>query len=672
MPRARLKVRKYRQNRQSGCAQARVAATGKTPMLDAMRRGAVNWVAKSLLLLLIVAFAFWGIPNVFRNAHRDTLARIGGTTISADEFRQAYQDEMTSITRRLGGRRLTAEQAKMLGVEQRTLSRLIGMAAIDAHARDLNLALSNQAVADLVRSDPAFHDASGKFSSETFRSLLRQNGISEDRYLSSRRRDEVREQLTDTLLAGLAPPELLVDLLHRYREETRIIEFFTPDYDKLVKTPEPDEARLKEYYDQNKSQFMTPELRKISALLLTRDAVKARVPVSEDEVKAAYEQDKEKYNVPEKRRVQQLSFPDRAAAEKAHAELLAAPNFVEAATKLGFKESDFDLGLLSRGDMIDPKIANVTFALKKDELSKPVDGQFAIALVRVSEIVPGKQRSYDEVKKEIADRLADERAGQEISALREKVENERSAGKSLKEIGESLKLPFFDVAEIDRSGKTADGKPAIDHSEAAKIAETAFAGAVGIEGEATDLADGGYAWVDVLAISPQKQKSFDEVKAEVKTGAMDADRRKEITGLASKLVERLGKGETAEALAAELGAKLEKTPAVTRNTSPPGLSQNAVQQAFALPKGGATSAPSAGGKARTILRVVDIIPAPAPTPEQTARLKDELARQMQSDVLGEYVSALEARFGLSVNDEALKQVLGGGVSGGGREQPVFE
>ncbi|HEY7086088.1 MAG TPA: SurA N-terminal domain-containing protein [Hyphomicrobiaceae bacterium] len=638
-------------------------------MLDAMRRGAVNWVAKSLLLLLIVAFAFWGIPNVFRNAHRDTLARIGGTTISADEFRQAYQDEMTSITRRLGGRRLTPEQAKMLGVEQRTLQRLIGMAAIDAHARDLHLALSNEAVADLIRSDPAFHDASGKFSSDTFRSLLRQNGISEDRYMASRHRDEVREQLTDTLLAGLAPPELLVDLLHRYREQTRIIEFFTPDYDKLVKTPEPDEARLKEYYDQNKTQFMTPELRKVSALLLTRDAVKARVPVSEDEIKAAYEQDKEKYNIPEKRRVQQLSFPDRASAEKAYAELQTAPNFVEAASKLGFKESDFDLGLLTRSDMIDPNIAKVAFALKKDELSKPVDGQFTIALVRVSEIVPGKQRGYDEVKKEIADRLADERAGQEISTLREKVENERSAGKPLKEIGESLKLPFFDVPEMDRSGKTADGKPAIDHPEAAKIAEAAFAGTVGIEGEATDLADGGYAWVDVLAISPQKQKSFDEVKAEVKSGVMEADRRKEITSLAGKLVERLNKGETAEALAAELGVKLERTPAVTRNTSPPGLSQNGVQQAFALPKGGATSTPSVGGKARTILRVVDIIPAPAPTPEQTARLKDELTNQMQSDVLAEYVSGLEQRFGLSVNDEALKQVMGGGS---GREQPDYE
>ncbi len=627
-------------------------------MLDAMRRGAVNWMAKALLGLLIVAFALWGVADVFRNYGRGTLARIGNTEISIDEYRQAYQEEMASISRRLGGRRLTAEQAKMLGVEQRTLSRLIATAAIDAHARELRLAISDQAIADMIRSDPAFQDAAGKFSSENFRFVLRQNGIGEARYMASRRKDEVREQLTDTLLAGVSPPQYLIDLLHRYRDETRVIEFFTPDYDKLVKVAEPDEAKLKEFYEQSKRQFMTPELRKVNALLLTRADVKARLPVTEEETKASYEQDKEKFNVPEKRRVVQLSFPDKAAAEKAYTELAAAPNLIEAAAKLGFKESDIDLGLLARKDMIDSKIGDVAFSLGKDELSKPIDGQFSTALVRVTDIVPGKQRPYDEVKNEIRDRLAEERASQEIQALHEKVESERSAGKSFKEIAESLKLPFLEIAETDRAGKTSAGKPAIEHAEAAKIAEAAFAGAVGLEAEAADLGDGGYVWAEVLGVTPEKQKSFEEVKAEVKAGAMEAERRKEVVAIASKLVERLSKGESLEALAAETGGKAEKTPAVTRSTSPPGLPQNAVQQAFALPKGGATSAPTVDGKARIILRVADVIPAPPPTPEQTERLKNEVARQMQQDVLAEYVSGLEARYGLSVNDAALKQALG--------------
>ena len=181
---------------------------------------------------------------------------------------------------------------------------------------------------------------------------------------------------------------------------------------------------------------------------------------------------------------------DRDAARKDEAcyeELAKAPKFVEAAAKLGFKESDIDLGVLARKDMIDAKVADVAFGLKKDELSKPVEGQFKVVLVRVSDIVPGKQRTYEEVKNEIRDRLAEERASQEIQTLHEKVESERSAGKSLKEIGESLKLPFNEIAETDRAGKTGAGKPAIEHAEAAKVAEVAFAGATGIEAEATDL-----------------------------------------------------------------------------------------------------------------------------------------------------------------------------------------
>ena len=51
-------------------------------MLDAMRRGAVNWLSKILLALLVVAFAVWGVADVFRGYGRGTLARIGNTEIS--------------------------------------------------------------------------------------------------------------------------------------------------------------------------------------------------------------------------------------------------------------------------------------------------------------------------------------------------------------------------------------------------------------------------------------------------------------------------------------------------------------------------------------------------------------------------------------------------------------
>ena len=174
-------------------------------MLDAMRRGAVNWLAKVLLGLLIVAFASGAWPTSSRSYGRGTLARVGNTEISAEEYRQAYQEEMASISRRLGGRRLTAEQAKMLGVEQRTLSRLIGTAAIDTHAQ--------RAAPGALRPGHRRHHPHRPGIPGRDRQVL-------DRHLPqpsaperhprsplsrpSRRKEEVRDQLTDTLLAGVA------------------------------------------------------------------------------------------------------------------------------------------------------------------------------------------------------------------------------------------------------------------------------------------------------------------------------------------------------------------------------------------------------------------------------------------------------------------------------------
>lgn len=624
-------------------------------MLDQLRRGALSWFAKGLLALLIVAFAVWGIGDSIRGGSSTTLATIGSAQISRDEFRQAYQEEMNSYTRRLG-RRLTPEQARMLGVEQRALSRLVGSAAIEAHAKQMGLAISDKGLADLIMQDPAFQGADGKFNARTFQGYLRQIGMNEQRFVAERRKEEIRDQITDSLLGGVSPPQWLVEAQHRYREETRVIEYFTPDYAKLLKLPEPDDAKLQAYYDQNKGSFVTPELRALNVLMLSREAIKGRIEVSEDDVKTAYEADKEKYNVPERRRITQIAFPDKAAAEKAYAELAKAKDFKEAATKLGFKESDYDLGTFAKRDMIDSKIADAAFGLKKDELSKPVDGQFSIVLLRVTEIAPGKLRTLADVRTEIIDGLKNARAAEEIRTLHDKVDDSRGAGKLLKEIAAEYKIPFIEVKATDRAGKTPDGKPAIEGPEAPRIAQAGFAATPGVETEHIELADGGYAWFDLVSTTPSKQKPFDEVKAEVATLVKEQERRREITALASKIVERLNAGEPIETVAKEAGAKVEKSGPFNRSTSPHGIPQGAVQQAFVTPKGRATSAPTQ--EARMILRVADIIPAPPATPEQLEKLKADLARQMQSDALAQYLGGLQTLYGLKVNEAALRQTLG--------------
>ena len=118
----------------------------------------------------------------------------------------------------------------------------------------------------------------------------------------------------------------------------------------------------------------------------------------------------------------------------------------------------------------------------------------------------------------------------------------------------------------------------------------------------------------MVAVTPEKQKTFEEAKAEVtaaatrSSGAPRSPRSPASWWIAS------ARARSIEAVAKETGAKVQKAAGVTRNTVPQGLTQGAVQQAFALPKGGAASALTADGKSRIILRVADIKPAPAGNP----------------------------------------------------------
>jgi peptidyl-prolyl cis-trans isomerase D len=636
---------------------ARPTWTGST-MLEALRRGAGTWIARVLLGILAISFSFWGIPEFFRARTDGPIATVGSAKITAEQFQQAYGQELDQVSRQYR-QRITPQVGQQLGLDRRTLANLIGTTALDEQAKELGLALPDSLIADGIRNDPNFRGFDGKFSKAAFDGFLRQTSLSEKAYFALRRQEEIRGQLTDAVLVNAGTvPQAHLDLVYKWREETRIVEHVTIDPAKVVTVVEPDDAKLTAYYDSNKSRFMQPEFRKASVLLLTRDEMLKRVPVTDAEVSAAYDADKSKFDLPEKRRVFQLAFPDAAAAGKAYEELSKAANFVEAATKLGFKDSDIDLGVVTRKDMIDTKAATAAFALKKDELSKPVAADFTTVLLRVTEIEAGRVKPLDEVKGEIKDRLASERVSREISVLHDKVDDLRSSGKSLKEAGATHQLTYKEVDAIDQSGKALDGKTALDHPEAARIALGLFATQQGLESEAIQLGDGGYAWVDVLGITPSRQKTLDDVKAEAKTLWLAEDKQRQIIEAASKFVERVTKGESLDAIATELGAKVEKTTAFTRTTSPQGLSTAAVQAAFARPKGGVQASASVDGASRAIIRVADVIAAPAATQEQTDKLKSELSREFQAEQLNAYVQGLQTRLGTTLNAAALGQALG--------------
>src|SRR5262249_7107751 len=149
---------------------------------------------------------------------------------------------------------------------------------------------------------------------------------------------------------------------------------------------------------------------KLGVLILSVDDLKKSMDVSDAEIAAKYEETKNDYNTPERRRIQQITFKDKAAAAAAKTALAGGKSVGDVAKDAGAKDADIDLGLISKHRLIDPKIAEVAFALPKDGVPEPIEGRFATALVRVSAIEPAVNRSLADVKDQVKDAIAKSKA----------------------------------------------------------------------------------------------------------------------------------------------------------------------------------------------------------------------------------------------------------------------
>lgn len=626
-------------------------------MLEAMRRGAQTVFAKLLFALLVFSFAIWGVADVFTGWGRGSLATVGDVSITSDEFNRSYQNEIERISRQ-SNQRLTPEQGRALGLDRRVLNQLVGGAAIEQHARDMGLSLSDQTIVDMVARDPEFAGADGKFSKEGFAAFLRQVGLSEQGFIRLKRQDELRTAMLAAFVKGQAVPKPMLETMHAYNSEKRVIEYLNIDAEKAVTVAEPDEAKLKELYEAGKSNYMTPEYRKFEALFLAADDLKKVIEVSDEDITVEYEKSKESYNTPEKRRIQQIAFKDKAAAEAAKAALDGGKSFGDVAKEAGAKDTDVDLGLVPKSALIDKKIADAAFALEKDKISNVIEGTFATVLVRVTQIEPGVVRTLADVKDQVRDKIATERARDQLQDKHDEIDEARNAGKTLKELGEQTKLVYKEIAAADSRGLDPNGVGVLPQVYLQKVTSAVFSPDSGLDQQSIELSDGGYAWINVLSTEAPKQKPFEDVKEDVKGQFMANERARLVSELATVFVNRINAGEPMTALEAAAGNTVQKTEAVTRTTIPQGLSEAAVAQAFTLQQGKAGSAQSADQQSRTIIRVLEVVPAPAATKEDLDKIAKQIEPELTNQALTEYTETLKKNLGTSVNEAELRRALG--------------
>jgi len=606
--------------------------------------------------VLIVSFGIWGIADIFRGFGQSTLAKVGHTEISTNEFRGLYTDRLQQIGRQFG-RPLTQEQARAFGFDRQVLQQTLAEAALDEKARQLGLGQSDAETLRVIAADPNFKGMNGQFDPARFQAIIRQFGYTEARYLADQRKVSLRRQLTGTLAAGLAPSNTLLEALSRFQNEKRSAEYVRLGAAQAGTIDPPSPETLASYFDEHKAQFRAPEYRKIAFVAVTPEEVGKWSDVSDEDAKKLFEQRKDKMGTPEKRQVSQIVFPNVSEAEAARGRIASGTSFEDLAKERNLSPADYDLGLVAKSGILDSAIADAAFSLPSGEVSQPVQGKFGVALVKVGVIQPAIEPDYASVASDLKKEIAVSRARDQVANLRDKMEDERGGGASVIEAAQKLGLTPVTIEAVDRSGKTPGGQPA-NIPQGLDLVSQAFNSDVGVDNDAIPYRNG-YVWYDVLGITPPRDRTLDEVKDQVEARWKDDQIASRLKTKATEMVQKLDQGGKLADEAAAIGVKVDTATGFKREDFPPGVPAGLVAAAFRTAKDGAGQTAGAGGTEWIVFRVTDIIAPPVDlASEDMKKLKEQLTRALSDEQLALYVARLEKDIGTSVNEAAFAQVTG--------------
>ncbi len=631
-------------------------------MLESIRTATQGFVGKAIMTvvmgLIIVSFVIWGVGDMLRGFTSSTVASVGSAKISAQEFHYEYQRMLQQYQRRLR-QPFTNEQARAIGLDRQVLQRLLGEAALDEEARKLGLNISQDALRSLVTSNPAFQDKSGAFDPQKFVSVLRDNDMNEQTYVSELHKSAVRQFIFAAMTTGLTAPKAETKAEADYEGQTRSVDYFVLPAAAAGDIPATSEDALKAFFNDRKSSYRAPEFRSMTVVALEPQTLANPAEVSDADAEAAYAKVAGKdprFGSPEKRDLEQILFPNQAEADAAEAKIRGGATFDDIVKERNMKPEDTELGETTKDAIIDKSEADAVFALPQGGVSGVLSSQFGPVIVRVKSITPSTVKPFAEVEEEIKRQVSASRAGDKIQAVHDKIEDARVSGKSLAEAAKAAGLTTETVTAVDAQGQDRSGKP-VSLPDKTDLLRAAFASDVGLDEAPLQTPDNGYVWFAVTKVEPSHDRSFAEAKPEVETQwrAQQVDRA--LAAKADDLVKQIRAGGTVADVAKSAGAEVKSAADIHRDDKT-GLPESVVAAIFREPADGSSSAATPDG--RTVLKITaDKTPLVDFADLRVKAMAEKIDGAARDSLLDQYVGALRRSLGVTVHENVLQSAEGG-------------
>ena len=438
-----------------------------------------------LLILIVPAFAFFGIPGLERMVQgAPGVAKVAGQSISQADLDNAQREQLARMRQTYG----TSIDAAMFDTPEaraQTLDSMIGQRVLMMQAQKQSLGVSDRQLQETIAAIPALQE-NGRFSQDRYVSLLAQQGMTPVVFEQRLREDLSLQQINAAIENSVIVPKRVVDrfsAIVSQRRDVRPMVLKLADYTAKVKLA-PDAVQKE--YDSHTSDFMTPELAKVEYIVLSADALAKQVTVPEADARAFYEANKKRYEVAEQRRASHIlvavakdaSDADRAKAKAKAEDLLKKVKANPADfAKLAKQSSDDpgsavnggDLDFLGKGATVPPFEASL-FSLKDKEISDLVQTDFGYHIIQLTGIKPGQVKPFEAVKPEIDAEIGKQLAQKKFTDAAEAFANGvYEQGDTLAPTAQKFGLTVMTADQVART-PTANADPAAPLANAKLLA----------------------------------------------------------------------------------------------------------------------------------------------------------------------------------------------------------
>jgi peptidyl-prolyl cis-trans isomerase D len=383
-----------------------------------------------VVVLIFPAFAFFGIQGYDQFfSDGDSVAKVNGEAVSRSEFEQAQREQLDRV-RQMFGSSIDPQVFDTPAARREILEGLIEQKLLLQHARDMHVVVSDERLRNAISAIPGLQGPDGRFDIERYRAWVAARGRSEQGFESELRRDTALKEMPEAISQSAVVPTVVLDRIVRIVSERREVAEIVFKAENFVDKVQPDDAALKRFYEEQSSFFRDPESASVQYALLDVDALARRQRVSEADIAEFYEQNRKRYGVPEERRARHILIkmnPDASSAERESAQakardLLARLNKGARFDELARKESQDpgsargggDLEFFTR-EMMTKAFADAAFGASKGAVVGPVETEFGLHLIEVTDIRPARERTLAEVKKEIEEEIRKSQAGRRFA-----------------------------------------------------------------------------------------------------------------------------------------------------------------------------------------------------------------------------------------------------------------